>query len=233
MTRAAASPGTWLASLAAGILAACEADVRPPAPPPSDASVLCPVGCPGPRDGSASDVDASTVDAAPRDASARDAGVLDFCGDFPRAGSSLSAPDGFAPTRLVARWDRASCASPALVVALTEGDCALTAGERLVLRFNEASWTDARILPGTNILFPDGTHPLQLTYVRPDPPSLSVGPCADGTIEIDVAEFAGGGRFVARIDAAVNDCGIVGDVGVRVVATVDVPILQSSGEACR
>jgi hypothetical protein len=175
---------------------------------------------------------ASPFDAGRRDAAGPDAGAGDFCADFPRAGSTISAPAGFAPTRLVARWDGASCASPALVVALTEGDCALTGGERLVLRFSEASWTDGRILPGTNILFPDGTHPIQLTYVRPDPPSLTVGPCADGTVEIDVAEFARGGRLVARVDATLNDCGVVGDVGTNVVATLDVPILQSSRDAC-
>ncbi len=232
MTRAAASPVTRLASLAAGILAACEADVRPPAPPPSDASVLCPVGCPGPRDGSVAEDAASPVDAGRRDAGVLDAGARDFCAELPRAGSAVTAPAGFMPTRIVARWDPVSCTSPALVVALTEGDCALTSGERLVLRFAEASWTDGRILPGTNILFPDGTHPIALTYVRPDPPSLTVGPCADGTVEIDMAEFARGGRFIARIDAALNDCGVIGDVGANVVATVDVPILQSSGDAC-
>ncbi len=229
MTRTAAP----LAALASCLLvAACEAEVRPPAPPPSDASVRCPVGCPTPRDGSTPGADAAAGDAGPRDSGAPDAGLADFCVDFPRAGSALSSPSSFVPTRIVARWDRASCTSPALLVALTNGDCALTRGERIVLRFTEASWTDGRILPGTNILFPDGTHPIQIAYVRPDPPSLTVGPCADGTVEIDVAEFARGGRFVARIDATLNDCGVVGDVGVNVVATVDVPILQTSGEAC-
>jgi hypothetical protein len=222
-----------LAALASCLLVtACEAEARPPAPPASDASVLCPVGCPVPRDGSTPGDDAATGDAGPRDGGDADVGPTDFCAEFPRAGSALTAPSGFVPTRIVARWDRASCASPTLLVALTNGDCALTDGERIVLEFNEASWTDARILPGTNILFPDGTHPLQLSYVRPVPPSLTVGPCADGTVEIDVAELVRDGRFVARIDATLNDCGMIGDVGVNVVATVDVPVLQSSGEAC-
>jgi hypothetical protein len=226
------SPVAWLAPLAACVVAGCEPEARPPAPPGSDASVLCPTGCPGPRDGSVVEDAASPVDAGRRDAGVLDAGTRDFCADLPRAGSAVTAPAGFTPTRIVARWDPVSCTSPALLVALTEGDCALTGGERLVLRFTEASWTDGRILPGTNILFPDGTHPIAVTYVRPDPPSLSIGPCADGTVEVDMAEFARGGRFIARIDAALNDCGVVGDVGANVVATVDVPILQSSGDAC-
>ncbi len=213
-------------------LAACEATIRPAPAAGSDGSVLCPVGCPEPRDGGRATRDAGGSDAGVRDAGPGDGGAGDFCAPLPRAGNAITAPAGFAPTRVVARWDRASCASPALIVALTEGDCELATGERVVLRFNEANVTDARILPGINVLFADGSHPLQLTYVRPDMPSLAVGPCTTGTVEMDMLALTRGGRLVARFDATLDDCGLVGDSGVSLVGTLDVPIAEGSAEAC-
>lgn len=189
----------------------------------------CAFGCPQPMDGGPSDAgvpedDASIdVDMAP---------LNGLCADFPRTGSSVTRPVGFTPTDIVARWNRESCAVPELVVALTEGDCGLTSGERIELRFSESNVTDGRILIGANAIFPDGTHPLQMTYVRTTVPSTTVGPCGTGLVEIDMLALNRGGRFIARFDVTLDNCEVFGDPGVALVGSFDVPILESSRDAC-
>lgn len=181
------------------------------------------------------------MDGGPRDAGVPDDGATigvdmrplnGLCADFPRAGSSVTRPTGFTPTDIVARWNRESCAVPELIVALTEGDCGLTSGERIELRFTEANVTDGRISIGANSIFADGTHPLRMTYVSTTAPSTTVGTCGTGLIEINMLALNRGGRFIARFDVTLDNCEVSSDPGVALIGTFDVPILESSRDAC-
>jgi hypothetical protein len=215
------------------LLGACTAEpLHPPPAPNLDGSVgpCVPYCSPPPTDGGPRDL-GSTSDGGRSDASS-DAGLGGFCAAFPRAGSSASLPIGFAPTRIVARWDTESCAVPELVVALTEGGCDLADGERLELRFREAQVTDGSIAVGLNTLYAEVASPLSLTYVRTAAPSATVGPCGVGQVVIGALSLARGGRFSATIDVTLDDCALVGDTGINVVASIDVPILASSADAC-
>lgn len=232
MLSASLNPLAALCLLCAPLVACAEAPAHPPPAPDLDGSIgSCPTGCPPPpTDGGPRDL-GSSRDAGPRDGSTT--GPLGgLCAGFPRAGSSVSAPVGFAPTSLVARWDRESCAVPELVIALTEGGCDLTSGERLELRFAEAGVTDGVITIGVNAIFSDGTHPLRLRYVSTGTPSATVGPCGVGTVDIDMLALTRDGRFVASFDVTLDDCDVFGDPGVSLVGTFDVPILESSADAC-
>jgi|GEM_PF-7026050 len=220
-------------AVAASALVACGDDERPPPPPPLEAGVdgmlPCAFGCSQPMDGGPADASRSRdgaaidVDMAPSNA---------LCSGFPRAGSSVTRPIGFTPTKIIARWNRESCAVPELIVALTEGDCGLTRGERAELRFSESNVTDGRIVIGANSIFSDGTHPLRMTYVSTSAPSISVGTCGTGLIEIDMLALNRGGRLIARFEVTLDNCEVFGDPGVSLIGSFDVPILESSSDAC-
>jgi len=220
-------------AVAATVSTACGDDVRPPPSPPLEAGVdgmlPCAFGCPQPMDGGPPDA------AAPEDGATIDGDMAEpsgLCADFPRAGSSVTRPVGFTPTDIVARWNRESCAVPELIVALTEGDCGLTRGERIELRFSESNFTDGRIVIGANSIFSDGTHPLRMTYVSTTVPSTRVGTCGAGLIEIDMLALNRGGRLIARFDVTLDNCEVFGDPGVSLIGSFDVPILESSRDAC-
>lgn len=226
------APFASLAVLACVWLIACTGDpVHPPPPPGLDGSIE--MGC-APlcrRDGGPRDLGGPSDDGGRGDASV-DGGLTGFCEPFPRAGSSATLPSGFAPTRIVARWNTEACALPELIVALTEGGCDLTDGERFELHFNEANVTDGSIMLGLNTLFAGVSSPLRMRYVRVDPPSATYGPCAVGAVTINMLDLRASGRFSANFDVTLDDCALAGDAGVNLMGSIDVPVLQSSGDAC-
>lgn len=83
-----------------------------------------------------------------------------------------------------------------------------------------------------NTLYDGIPSALRMQYVHTDTPSATVGPCAVGTVTINMLSFARGGRFTGTFDVTLDDCTLSGDAGFALFGSFDVPVLESSADAC-
>jgi hypothetical protein len=203
--------------------------VMPPPRPRTDGSA------PGPDAGDADVMDGATVDAS------RPPGCVASDGspeDPNRAEVTLGGvARAFPVTAAFAGFDAARCETPTLLVALTDGACAVARGQQLVFHIARDE-IGATVAPGIVVLeaapFDDAIS-VRYTALAPGGAVETRGSCAAsfGSMTFEDVGELGGNRVAATFDITLTDCAVPQVLApVRITGAFDLIVPSSFGDVC-